>query len=80
MKIRALIYWVVTFVVAAYAAEGLSASAPEVEASLMPASHSISSILAVPDAARSALLFIGIVAVAYTYQRAWANFRSGPAA
>ena len=80
MKIRSLIYWVVSFVIAAYAANGISASASGVEPAVVSPALSVSSLLAVPDAARSALLFIGIIAVAFTYQRAWINFRSGPAA
>ena len=80
MKIRSLIYWTVSLVIAAYAANGISASAPEVEATVVPPAISVSSLLAIPDAARSFLLFIGIIAVAFTYHRAWVNVRSGPAA
>lgn len=79
MKIRALFYWVVSVWVAAYAAgHALASSATEVEA-VTPASGSLANMVTVPEAARSALLFAGILAVAYTYQRAWLNFRSSAA-
>ena len=80
MKIRSLIYWAFCFVIAAYAAAGASASAPEIAPAVVPPALSVSSLLAIPDAARSVLLFVGIIAVAFTYHRAWVNFRSGPAA
>lgn len=78
MKIRVLFYWVVSVWVATYAAgHAVASSATEVEA-VTPASASLANMVSVPEAARSALLFIGILAVAYTYQRAWMNFRSSP--
>jgi hypothetical protein len=80
MNIRALIYWVGTLVVATYAAGHAFASAPEIETAVAPVANPFLNLLAVPDSARSVLLFVGILAVAYTYQRAWANFRGGPAA
>ena len=80
MKIRSLIYWVLSLVIAAYASGLASASAPQVEASVVPGSLSLSNLVAVSDSARSILLFIGIIAVAFTYHRAWMNFRSGPTA
>ncbi len=75
MKIRGILYWTVTFFVAAYSSQGDSASAPDAVATAIQPSVTLSTILAVPDAARSALLFIGILAMGYTYQQAWANFR-----
>jgi hypothetical protein len=80
MKIRSVIYWVACLFIATYAAGRAVASAPEIEATVTPASLSVASLLAIPDAARSVLLFMGIIAVAFTYHRAWTNFRSGPTA
>jgi hypothetical protein len=80
MKIRSLIYWAVSLVIATYAAGHAFASATEIEAGVGPAAMPLVNFFAVPDSARSVLLFVGILAVAYTYQRAWANFRGGSAA
>ena len=79
MQIRSLFYWAVSLVIATYAAGHAMASLPEIEATVAPVPVSFSTLLAVPDAARSVLLFIGILAVAFTYYRAWMNFRLVPA-
>ncbi|MBX7207845.1 MAG: hypothetical protein K1X78_06030 [Verrucomicrobiaceae bacterium] len=75
MKIRALVYWVLSVLVATFAAQRALGASSEVEAVVASPAASLVSLGAVPDAARSVLLFVGIMAVAYTYQRAWINFR-----
>lgn len=80
MNIRSLIYWVVSLVIATYAAGHAFAFGPGIETAVAPVAYPFVNLLAVPDSARSVHLFVGILAVAYTYQRAWANFRSGPTA
>jgi hypothetical protein len=80
MNIRAAIYWAISLIIATVAAGQTMASAPEVQATVVPASLSISNMVAIPESARSVLLFIGILGVAFTYQRAWINFRGKPTA
>lgn len=75
MKIRSVIYWAVSLLIATYAASHAVASSAEIEGVVSPAALSFSTAVTIPDAARSMLLFIGIMAVAYTYQQAWVNFR-----
>lgn len=78
MKMRVLFYWVIAVWVATYAADhAVASSTTEIE-SVTTATASLANMVSVPEAARSTLLFIGILAVAYTYQRAWLNFRSRP--
>lgn len=79
MNIRIATYWAVSLVIATYAA-GHAFAASEIDGIVAPAEVPLVNLLAVPDSARSILLFVGILAVAYTYQRAWANFRGGSAA
>ena len=76
MKFRSVIYWGVSLVVATYASGLTVASAQNADPSLVSASiSSLAAGAAIPEFARSILLFIGILAVAFTYHRAWANFR-----
>lgn len=76
MKFRSVIYWGVSLVVATYASGLTVVSAQDTDPSLVSASiSSLASGAAVSDFARSILLFMGILAVAFTYHRAWANFR-----
>jgi hypothetical protein len=35
------------------------------------------SILAVPEPSRALLLFIGVMAMAFTYRQAWLNWKRG---
>ncbi len=75
MKIRSVIYWAVSLIVATCASGLTVASAQDMEVPLVSTSISALSGAAVSEFARSILLFIGILAVAFTYHRAWANFR-----
>ena len=79
MKIRSVIYWAISLVVATYASGHAVASASETGTAVASTSLTYSSVAAIPEAARSILLFVGVLAVAFTYHRAWINFRSGSA-
>lgn len=80
MKIRSVIYWALSLFIATYAATRAAASSAEIEGVVSPVALNFTSAVTIPDAARSILLFIGIMAVAYTYQQAWLNFRRKPEA
>lgn len=76
MTLRSFVYWLacgITAVIAVGAAE------PDLASSLMlsPPMNAASSILPVPEPSRALLLFIGIMAVAFTYRRAWLNWKQG---
>lgn len=75
MKFRSVTYWALSLFIATYAASHALASSAEIEGVVSPAALTFTNAVTIPDAARSALLFIGIMAVAYTYQQAWVNFR-----
>ena len=84
MNIRVLFYWLVCTILAvtasgylagrAHASDvtTLDAGAPNLQAAIP------FQIEGIPELGRAVLLFIGIFAVAYTYQQAWINFRSSP--
>lgn len=68
---RALTYWLASVflaVLASRAAERGDDLVAWVDSSATP-------LLSVPDSGRSALLGIGVLAMAYTYRQAWLNWR-----
>lgn len=75
MKIRSIIYWAASLLIALYAATQAEASSVQVEGVLSPTALNFPNSATIPEIARSALLFIGIMAVAYTYRQAWLSFR-----
>ena len=66
---RALTYWLASIFVAALASRAAE------RGDRLLTGDPMSSLLAVPDSARSILLGIGILAMAYTYRQAWLNWR-----
>ena len=70
---RAPFYWMVVTVIAVVAAH---ASDIEKEAaSVLWVSPSQLDVLPVPEPSRAVLLGIGIMAIAFTYRRAWLNLK-----
>ena len=75
MSVRSITYWLVSCIVAAIA---VSAAEPASELALqftLPASYA-SSVLPVPEPGRAVLLFAGILAMAFTYRRAWLSWKN----
>jgi len=78
MPLRSLIYWVGSIVAAAIAVE---AAEPEAltgaGSTFTPEELAAGTLLAVPEPSRALLLFLGILAMAFTYRRAWLNWKRG---
>lgn len=73
MRIKAIIFWTVSTLLAFVASDAADATT---DAAALSASAEPLGAMAVAASFRSALLMAGILAVAYTYRRAWLNFRS----
>ena len=70
---RSTLYWLTSTALAAVCVN--AAATQQVEAGVLAAGDSL---MAVPqaDPMRAILLGVGIMAMAYTYHRVWANFRT----
>ncbi len=74
MSLRSFSYWFVCSIAAVIA---LNAAEPDMTTALdlqLPAAG-MSSVLPVPEPNRTFLLFAGIMAMAFTYRRAWLNWK-----
>ncbi len=68
---RSLPYWLASTFVAVLA----SRAAERGDSLVAMAGETAVPLLAVPDSGRSALLGIGVMAMAYTYRQAWLGWR-----
>lgn len=73
MRIKAIIFWTVSTLLAFVASHAADVTADGVALSASPEPVGMVTVAA---SFRSALLMAGILAVAYTYRRAWLNFRN----
>jgi hypothetical protein len=76
MTFRSIGYWFVCSVVAVIA---VGAAEPDLSstASFTPPIDAASAVQAVPEPGRALLLFVGIMAMAFTYRKAWLNWKRG---
>lgn len=76
MTFRSIVYWLICTVAAAIAA---SAAEPDMAATLSfaPPGDASVTVHPVPEPSRALLLFAGIMAMAFTYRRAWMNWKRG---
>lgn len=74
MSIRSLIYWFACSIAAVIA---VGATEPDMAASpaLKLTEDGINGVLPVPEPSRAFLLFAGIMAMAFTYRRAWLGWK-----
>lgn len=77
MTKRSVLYWLVCTVLAFFAAAHAGESSSAVDA-VRTAATVQANVLQVPESVRAVLLFLGIFAVAFCYNRAWVNFRRKP--
>lgn len=77
MTKRSVLYWLVCTVLAFFAAAHAGESSSAVDA-VSTATTVQANLVPVPESVRAVLLFLGIVAVAFCYNRAWVNFRRKP--
>ncbi len=74
MTLRSVLYWLACTITAA-----LAVGATEPSETLMlpftPTSSTAAAVFPTPDPSRALLLFLGIMAMAFTYRRAWLNWK-----
>lgn len=70
---RAFFYWLVVTVIAVFAAH--ASDLEKGAASVLWVPPSQLDVLPVPEPSRAVLLGIGIMAIAFTYRRAWLNLK-----
>lgn len=76
MSSRSLIYWLVCVAVAAMAAHAAEPTVMEGTALVLPPAPSAdATILPVPEPGRAVMLFAGLMAMAFTYRKAWLNWK-----
>jgi hypothetical protein len=76
MTFRSFSYWFASSLAAVLAASAGETSASAETPFVLPADAEMS-ILAVPEPSRALLLFIGVMAMAFTYRQAWLNWKRG---
>ncbi len=76
MSFRSFTYWLFSSFAAALAATAAEPGAADPEEFKLSLEDQ-SSFLAVPEPGRAILLFAGIMAMAFTYRRAWLNWKRG---
>lgn len=78
MSFRSAIYWLASSIAAAIA---VGAAEPDsmthAAISFTLETGAAGDIIAVPEPSRAILLFAGIMAMAFTYRRAWLNWKRG---
>lgn len=72
MTFRSFSYWFVCSIAAAIA---VGAAEPDMASTLAFTLPQTSSVLPVPEPSRALLLFAGIMAMAFTYRRAWLSWK-----
>jgi hypothetical protein len=76
MTLRSITYWLACTIAAAIAA-GAAESDATAALPFSPTSELASSVIPVPEPSRALFLFAGIMAMAFTYRRAWMNWKRG---
>lgn len=77
MNLRSITYWLVCCTLAFVATHVVPAQSFGSELAAAPAS--IQQLLPVQDPRRTVPLFLGVLAMAFTYRRAWLNWKNIPA-
>jgi hypothetical protein len=80
MSVRSLLYWFICITFAVYVAQAAEPLNPNPAASWSGGSALESKLLPVPEPGRALLLFAGVMAMAFTYRRAWLNWKMEPKA
>jgi hypothetical protein len=75
MTLRSLVYWFACSIAAALAAGATEPDLDSTSTYASPLNASVQAILPVPEPNRAFMLFIGIMALAFTYRRAWLNWK-----
>ena len=80
MSVRSLLYWFICITFAVYVAQAAEPLNPDTMAALSAGNALDAKLLPVPEPGRALLLFAGVMAMAFTYRRAWLNWKIEPKA
>ncbi|SKA80007.1 PEP-CTERM protein-sorting domain-containing protein [Prosthecobacter debontii] len=72
---RTILYWLATTAFAVAMAHSSGQSAAGEAADLLWAPSGAADVLPVPEPSRAVLLGVGIMAIAFTYRKAWLNLK-----
>lgn len=79
MTLRSIFYWLICTVFAVLVAHSSEAMvSPDLTSSWQPMDADTAKLLPVPEPTRAMMLFAGIMAMAFTYRRAWMNWKLSP--
>ena len=79
MTKRSIFYWLICTVFAVLVAHSSEpVVSPDLMNSWQPMDAATAKLLPVPEPARAMMLFAGIMAMAFTYRRAWMNWKLSP--
>lgn len=76
MMLRSFLYWMICLAFALYVAHAAEPAAADI-AAWNGAQEVQAKLLPVPEPGRALLLFAGVMAMAFTYRRAWLNWKIG---
>ena len=77
---RSFLYWLICLVFALFVARAAEPAAVVDGMTWVTADATASQILPVPEPGRAMMLFAGVMAMAFTYRRAWLNWKTVPKA
>ena len=77
---RSILYWLLCFAFAVLVAPAAEPTAVADGLTWVGASTTVSSVLPVPEPGRAMMLIAGVMAMAFTYRRAWLNWKTAPKA
>ncbi len=79
-RFRSILYWMCCTVFAVLAAKASDMTSSTSAEAALTLSHQMPDILPVPEPGRAVLLGVGILAIAFTYRKAWLNMKRSDAA
>jgi len=77
---RSILYWLICLAFAVLVARAAEPVAVADSLTWVKADATASHILPVPEPGRAMMLFAGVMAMAFTYRRAWLNWKTVPKA
>lgn len=77
---RSILYWLICFAFAVLVAPAAESTAVPDWLTWTKADANASHVLPVPEPGRAMMLFSGVMAIAFTYRRAWLNWKTAPKA
>jgi hypothetical protein len=77
---RSILYWLISLAFAVLVARAAEPAAVADGLTWMKVEAASAHVLPVPEPGRAMMLFAGVMAMAFTYRRAWLNWKTVPKA